>query len=119
MQPEDIEFWIDLNLPPKMATWLKEDFNVLAKSFAELGFGETADAVVYKTAAKNSNTIIITTKDIDFINLQNDIGHPPKILYLNVGNVSNKQLKEIISKHFKEALQLFITTNNILIEISL
>ncbi len=119
MQPEDIEFWIDLNLPPKMATWLKEEFHVLAKSFAELGFGETEDAVVYKTAAKNSNTIIITTKDIDFINLQNDIGHPPKILYLNVGNVSNKQLREIISKHFKEALQLFITTNNILVEISL
>jgi predicted nuclease of predicted toxin-antitoxin system len=58
MQPEDIEFWIDLNLPPKMATWLNEGFHVLAKSFAELGFGETPDAVVYKTAAKNSNTII-------------------------------------------------------------
>lgn len=119
MQPENIEFWIDLNLPPKMADWLKTGFNVTAKSFIELGFGETEDAIVYKTAAKRNNTIIITTKDIDFINLQNDIGVPPKILYLNVGNISNKQLKEIISKHFKEVLRLFTETNNFLVEISL
>ena len=119
MQPENIEFWIDMNLPPKMAAWLKEGFQVSAKSFAELGYSEAEDAVVYLAAAKSGNTIIITTKDIDFINLQNDIGHPPKILYLNVGNISNKQLKEIINRHFKEALQLFIETNNILVEISL
>ena len=119
MQPENIEFWIDLNLPPKMAAWIREGFNVNAKSFAELGYDVTEDAVVYKAAAKNKNTVIITTKDVDFINLQKDIGYPPKILYLYVGNVSNKQLKEIISKHFKEALELFITTSNILVEISL
>jgi predicted nuclease of predicted toxin-antitoxin system len=48
-----------------------------------------------------------------------DLNLPPKILYANVGNVSNKQLKKIIAKHFNEALQLFISTNNILVEISL
>lgn len=95
MQPDNIEFWIDLNLPPKMAEWLKTDFNVAAKSFIELGFGETDDAEVYKIAAKTHNTIIITTKGIDFINLQSNIGSPPKILYLNIGNVSNKRLREI------------------------
>ena len=119
MQPENIECWIDLNRPPKMADWIEADFNVSAKSFTELGFGETEDAVVYKTAAKNKNTTIITTKDIDFINLQNDIGPPPKILYLNVGNISNKQLQEIVNKHFKEALHLFTEANNFLVEISL
>jgi len=38
MQPGALEFWIDLNLPPKMALWLTEGFNVVAKSFKELGF---------------------------------------------------------------------------------
>ena len=38
MQAGALEFWIDLNLPPKMALWLTEGFNFVAKSFKELGF---------------------------------------------------------------------------------
>ena len=41
------------------------------------------------------------------------------LLKLNVGNISNKQLKEIVNKHFKEALHLFTEANNFLVEISL
>lgn len=119
MRLDEIEFWIDLNLPPKMVNWLRDEFNVAAKSFKELGFEVTEDAVIYKIAAQKSTIIIITTKDIDFINLQKDLGSPPKILYLNVGNISNKQLKEIIQKNFKEVIHLFTETNNLLVEISL
>lgn len=118
MQPENLEFWIDLNLPPQMAVWLRQDFNVHARSFSELGFDVTKDALVFKIASKNTGTVVITTKDIDFIDLQNDIGSPPKILYLNVGNISNKVLRVIINKHFKEALDLLLKPDNNLVEIS-
>ena len=74
MQPDKHEFWIDYNLPPKMALWLIEEFNVNAKTFKELQFETTPDAVVYKLAAKNENVIVITTKDIDFKYLQAEIG---------------------------------------------
>jgi predicted nuclease of predicted toxin-antitoxin system len=118
MQPDNIIFWIDLNLPPQMASWLWEDFKVTAKSFKELGFEIKGDAEIFRLAAKELNTIIITTKDIDFVSLQNDIGAPPKILYLNIGNISNKQLKQLITNNFAEVLRLFIETNNSLVEIS-
>lgn len=93
MQLDEIEFWIDLNLPPQMAIWLKDEFGVKAKSFKELLFELVPDVEVYKIAAKSNNKIIITTKDIDFSNYQVVAGAPPRILYLNIGNISNNKLK--------------------------
>ena len=90
MQLDQIEFWIDLNLPPQMALWISNGFKVKAMSFKDLNFETVADIEVYKIAARNSTTIIITTKDIDFIDFQNSIGAPPKTLYINVGNISNQ-----------------------------
>ena len=119
MQLNEMEFWIDLNLPPKMASWLIDGFGVKAKSFKELNLDEFDDATVYKLAAKNLQNIIITTKDIDFSNLQNAIGSPPQILYLNVGNVTNKKLKEIIDIYFKDALKLLQNSNNKIVEITI
>ncbi len=118
IQLDELEFWIDLNLPPQMAIWLKEDFNVHSKSFKELLFTEVPDVEVYKIAATKSNKIIITTKDVDFSNYQNIVGPPPRILYLNIGNITNKNLKLLIENKFAEILNLFLTTNEPLIEIS-
>lgn len=112
----NLEFWIDNNLPPKMAFWLKEDFKVSAKSFQELNFQTTEDAEVYEIASGKLNTIIITTKDIDFIKLSNK--KPlPKILYLNIGNISNKKLQELIYKSFPEVIRMFSQTDEMLVEI--
>lgn len=96
MQPESLGFQIDLNLSPIMVLWLTEGFSIVAKSFKELGFEQTQDVDVYKMASPNINTIITTTKDIDFINYKDETGAPPKILYINVGDLSNENLKIII-----------------------
>lgn len=118
MQPEQFEFWIDLNLPPEMAAWISDGFKVKAKSFKDLNFDSISDIEVYKIAARSSTTIIITTKDIDFIDFQNSIGTPPKILYINVGNITNQNLKLLNQDKFLEILDLFLQTNKTLIEIS-
>ena len=117
-QLNEIEFWIDLNLPPQMAIWLKEEFGVKAKSFKELQFEIVSDVEVYRMATEENNKIIITTKDIDFSNYQKVVGAPPRILYLNIGNISNKNLKVLLHSRFPEILNLFLTTNDPLIEIS-
>ena len=118
MQPDMLEFWIDLNLPHQMAAWIKEDFGVAAKSFKELIFFEVPDIEVYKIAAAKSNIIVITTKDVDFVNHQNIVGAPPKILYLNIGNISNKDLKALIRQKFAAALEKFLNTDDSFVEIS-
>jgi predicted nuclease of predicted toxin-antitoxin system len=46
MQQNNLEFWIDLNLPPAMAKWLQEDFQVSAKSFKDLNFEMEEDCSI-------------------------------------------------------------------------
>ncbi len=100
-----------------MAKWLKEDFNVSAKSFNELNFQTEEDIIVFRKAVSRINIVVIATKDTDFIKLANDSSNPPKILYISIGNISNNKLKEIIYRRFKEVLKIFTETNNYLIEI--
>ena len=118
MQPENLEFWIDLNLPPSMAIWLREDFHVKAFSFKDMGFDTKPDIEVFHLAASQKNIIVITTKDFDFIGHSDTFGHPPKILYVNVGNISNKELKVIVYKSFTEVINMFLQPDKFLIEIS-
>lgn len=117
-QPENLEFWIDVNLPPKMANWLIDDFKVAAKSFWELEFNISADIDVFKIAREKKNIVVNTTKDIDFVKLLSDKGSPPKILFLNVGNISKKELRIIINKSFAGALEIFVNTTKQLVEIT-
>lgn len=117
MLQNNLEFWIDVNLPPVMAIWLRKDFGVFAKSFNELNFDTEKDIAVFTSAANRFNTIIITTKDVDFKNLSEEIIPGPRILYLNVGNISNKTLKEIIYKSLEKVIQIFSQTDETLIEI--
>ena len=118
MKPEQLEFWIDLNLPPSLAIWLREIADVQAKTFYQLGFQFTSDIEVFRTAQTRSDIIVITTKDIDFLQFQEQSTQPPKILYINTGNVSNRKLKAIIIKIFPEILIIFTRTNQTLIEIT-
>ncbi len=119
MQLTNLEFWIDNNLPPKMAEWLKEDFKVSAKSFQELGFQFAEDSEVFRIATQKITIVIITTKDVDFIDLSGKTKEHPKVLYLNIGNISNKKLKVIIYKSFTEVIRLFSETDTSLVEISI
>ena len=38
MQHSNLEFWIDMNLPPALAGWLSQNFGIAAKSFVQLNF---------------------------------------------------------------------------------
>ena len=69
MQQNNLEFWIDMNLPPAMAKWIQQDFGIPAKSFKDLNFNTEKDEVVFAIATKRFNTVIITTKDVDFKNI--------------------------------------------------
>ncbi|MEO8823298.1 MAG: hypothetical protein ABI366_06945, partial [Ginsengibacter sp.] len=83
----------------------------------DLNFETENDVIVFSIAAKRFNTIIITTKDIDFKNLAEQIDIHPRVLYLNVGNVS-RVLKELIYKSLKEVIRIFSETDEPLIEIT-
>lgn len=119
LRKEELNFWVDLNLPRSLVTWLKETYGVRAQSFAEMGFEKASDAVIYKRASAQTATIIITTKDIDFVSLSKEKRLKfPKVLYLNIGNVSNTVLREILIKSFEKALELLLLDENSVVEIT-
>jgi predicted nuclease of predicted toxin-antitoxin system len=91
MLQNNLEFWSDRNLPPAMAVWVRKDFGASAKSFNELNFDTEKDIAVFTSAVKRFNTIVISTKDVDFKNLSEEIIPGLRILYLK--------------KHFKQSFE--------------
>lgn len=100
-----------------MAEWINVEFKVSAKSFVELGYQTTSDLEVFKDAANKPNVIVITTKDYDFIGIKNEEGGKPRILYLNIGNVTNNTLRQIFDLYFSDAFKILSETNQSLVEI--
>jgi predicted nuclease of predicted toxin-antitoxin system len=96
--------WIDAQLSPYLAKWIKEEFKLEAKAVRELNLRDAPDKEIF-LAAKEANAIVIT-KDIDFCRLLDRLGTPPKIIWITCGNTSNKRLKEILLKNLTYTLDL-------------
>lgn len=118
MPTDLLEFWIDINLPDVLAKWIVEEYHFKAKTFKELNFQQTEDFFIFKKAAQKIPVVVITTKDFDFAELTKSSGNLPKVLYLNIGNVTNKQLRVIFNKSFPQAINLLTKTNQQLVEIT-
>ena len=117
MSPEKLVFWVDMNLPLCLVDWINIELKIPAKSFIELGYQTTSDLKVFKDAANNPGVIVITTKDYDFIDIKDRERGRPRILYLNIGNVTNKILRQIFDQYFLDALKILTETNQPIVEI--
>jgi predicted nuclease of predicted toxin-antitoxin system len=86
--------WIDAQLPPTLAEWIVETFGVTAVSLRELGLRDAKDIEIFE-AARQPN-VVIMSKDSDFVDLVCRLGTPPQILWLTCGNVTNRNLKQLL-----------------------
>jgi predicted nuclease of predicted toxin-antitoxin system len=89
-----MKIWIDAQLPPTSANWLSSTFAVEATALRELGLGDAQDIDIF-TAARLENAVIMT-KDTDFVDLACRLGAPPQILWLTCGNVTNRNLRNLL-----------------------
>jgi predicted nuclease of predicted toxin-antitoxin system len=96
--------WIDAQLSPTIAFWIKDNFAVQSFALRELGLRDSEDIEIFEEA-KKSNAVILT-KDSDFISLLERFDSPPKIIWLTCGNTSNSNLKRILSKTLQDAINL-------------
>lgn len=107
--------WLDAQISPFIALFLKEHFQIDCHSLRALGLRDSSDKDVF-AAAKAANAILVS-KDIDFVHLINAWGPPPKVIWLTCGNTSNEKLKSILAIHFKRALEL-MEAGEMLVEIA-
>jgi predicted nuclease of predicted toxin-antitoxin system len=94
--------WIDAQLPPTLAEWIAETFGVNAVSLRELGLRDAKDIEIFESA-KQPN-VVIMSKDSDFVDLVCRLGAPPQILWLTCGNVTNRNLRELLTATLPEAI---------------
>jgi predicted nuclease of predicted toxin-antitoxin system len=68
-----------------------------------LGLINTDDAVIWEYAKTNEFTII--SKDSDFHQRSLLYGHPPKFVYLRIGNCSTSKIVQILRENFEVMTQ--------------
>jgi predicted nuclease of predicted toxin-antitoxin system len=62
-----MNIWIDAQLPPTLACWITNNFEVEAVALRDLGLRDARDIEIFE-AARVANAVIMT-KDSDFIDL--------------------------------------------------
>ncbi|MDI9640253.1 DUF5615 family PIN-like protein [Geitlerinema splendidum] len=98
-----MKIWVDAQLPPTLASWLRETFGLEASALRDLGLRDAQDIEIF--AAARSENVVIITKDSDFIDLVCRLGSPPQILWLTCGNVTNRNLRQLLMATLPNALE--------------
>lgn len=98
-----MKIWLDAQLPPGLARWLIDTFGVEAIALRDLGLRDVQDMEIFE-AARAENAAVMT-KDSDFIDLVCRLGSPPQILWLTCGNVTNRNLQELLTATLPDALE--------------
>jgi predicted nuclease of predicted toxin-antitoxin system len=117
MQLKEIELWLDMQFSPQLAKWISKTFSIKATSSYVLLYNTTEDEEIF-LRAKESENVIILTKDKDFFDIQARLFAPPKIIFIRTGNCSNDKMKEIFSNYLLLALEELINTDAEIVEIN-
>ncbi|GEP94430.1 DUF5615 family PIN-like protein [Chitinophaga cymbidii] len=115
MQPE-WEIWIDVNISPAIAKWIRDETGIQTKSAYTLELYTLPDIEIYRKAKEYGNVILIS-KDADFPELISKQGAPPKLINIKIGNCNNQTLWELLKPHINKAINLLITDNIDIVEI--
>jgi predicted nuclease of predicted toxin-antitoxin system len=110
-----MKIWIDAQLPPTLATWVTNTFSIQAFSLRDIGLRDAKDIEIFESA-KISN-VIIMTKDSDFVDLVCRLGTPPQIIWLTCGNVTNRNLRQLLTITLLDALEQ-LRAGEMIVEIS-
>jgi predicted nuclease of predicted toxin-antitoxin system len=100
-------FWIDAQLPPRLANWLVETFNVKAYSLRDLNLRDAEDEQIFQEARQQN--VVIISKDSDFVEMVLRLGSPPQLLWVTCGNVTNRRLQSLLLQVFPHAQKLLST----------
>ena len=100
-----MKLWLDAQLPPSLAGWINQQgLGLEAVAVRALGLRDALDPEIFQ-AARQANALVMT-KDRDFINLLEQNGPPPQVIWLRIGNSSNQALQETLTTTLAPALDL-------------
>jgi predicted nuclease of predicted toxin-antitoxin system len=97
-------YWLDAQLPPQLAVWLSQTFNVEVYALRDLHLRDAEDRQIFQEARQQGAVII--SKDSDFVEMVLRLGTPPQLLWVTCGNVTNRRLQYLLTQVFPKAQQL-------------
>ena len=108
-----IKFLVDTQLPPILSNYLfsKGHDSIHTTFFKD---GHLLQDREISSIAKNENRIIIT-KDNDFFEQYAIYGSPPRVLLLQFGNISNRDLLDFFNRELEKLATLFLEGSNLVI----
>jgi predicted nuclease of predicted toxin-antitoxin system len=89
-----VTIWLDNQLPPALATWVRATLGVDCTSVRDLALQRAADLDIFH-AARDAGALVMT-KDADFAALVDQLGAPPQIVLVTCGNTSNAHLWRVL-----------------------
>jgi predicted nuclease of predicted toxin-antitoxin system len=110
MRLSEIELWLDMQLSPALAKWIVSEFSVKATSSYDLFMNNEKDETIFLKAKEKGNVILLSKLE--------RLKHPPKLVWLTMGNCPNKQMKIILQKTLLLSLKELINTSTTLVEIT-
>jgi predicted nuclease of predicted toxin-antitoxin system len=115
LTPSSFPVWVDAQLPPALAGWLRDLGESHAVHVEDLGLLSAEDPEIYEKA-RHAGAVVIT-KDSDFVQLQDRFGPPPRILWITCGNRNNRFLKDLVIRSWPQVKALLMA-GEILVEIN-
>ncbi|MBI1997851.1 MAG: DUF5615 family PIN-like protein [Deltaproteobacteria bacterium] len=106
--------WIDAQLSPRLARWIKETFGVDSLHVRDLGLRSAEDPEIFQKA--RDTRAVVMSKDEDFKQLVERKGPPPQVIWVTCGNMSNDRMKALLSATFPDA-KLMLERGEAVVEI--
>ena len=104
-------YWIDAQLPPQLASWLSQTFNVEAYALRDQHLRDAEDEQIFQSARHQG--IVIISKDSDFVEMVLRLGVPPQLLWVTCGNVTNRRLQNLLTQVFPQAQKLLASDEGV------
>ena len=90
-----MQVWVDAQVSPAIAAWMRRTLGVDAVAVRDLGLREAEDPDIFQRAREAG--VVVLTKDSDFVLLLDQHGPPPQVVWLRCGNTSNAALRAILT----------------------
>ncbi len=108
-----MKFLVDTQLPPRLAKHLaSKGYDAVHTTFYPNGHLLGDDEIVV-IAQKEARTVI--SKDSDFLDHYFLKGAPPKVLLIEFGNISNRDLLALFDQYLDEVLDFFADGSNLVV----
>jgi predicted nuclease of predicted toxin-antitoxin system len=109
-----VKLLLDQNLSRRLLPALESLFPDSSQAQL-LGMATATDKDLWSFA--KTNGFLIVTKDSDFVEMSALYGYPPKVIWLNLGNVSNRVVQEKLLGSAETIKTFFVNAEDGVLEI--